>query len=77
MSPEAFFAGPIAGIRDGDMITIDAIQHQLTLGITEEEMQARLREWKKPEPRYHRGVLAKYAQQVTSASEGAVTDKGL
>ncbi len=74
ITPEAFEGGPIALVKNGDQITIDAKKRQLNLDITEKEMKARLAKWKKPRPRYTRGVLAKYAAQVTSASLGAVTD---
>lgn len=77
ITPEAFEGGPLAIVRDGDPITIEAKSRQLTLGIPKMEIQARLAKWKKPKPRYRRGVLAKYASHVSTASEGAVTDKGL
>ena len=75
VTPEAFEGGPIAIIEDGDPISIDAENRQLNLGISQEEIEARLTKWQRPAPRYTRGVLAKYAKQVCSASEGAVTDK--
>lgn len=75
VTPEAFVGGPIAVIKNGDPITIDAEKRAITLGIPAKELQARLKAWKQPKPRYTRGVLAKYAATVTSASEGAVTDK--
>ncbi len=77
ITPEAYVGGPIALIKNGDAITIDAEKRELTLGITNKEMASRRKSWKKPAPRYTRGVLAKYAAHVTSASEGAVTDKDL
>jgi dihydroxy-acid dehydratase len=77
ITPEAFTGGPIAVIKNGDTITIDARKREINLGITAKEMKERLAKWKQPKPRYRRGVLAKYAAHVTSASEGAVTDKGL
>ena len=67
--------GPIGLLKDGDKITIDAGKRAITLGIPAKELAARLKAWKQPKPRYTRGVLAKYAATVTSASEGAVTDK--
>ncbi len=74
ITPEAATGGPIAIIEDGDKITIDAKNCEVNVDLTFKEMQARLENWQAPEgPR--RGVLAKYARQVTSASEGAVTDK--
>jgi dihydroxy-acid dehydratase len=77
ITPEAYSGGPIALIQDGDQITIDATKSVVDLEITETEMKNRAKSWKKPEPRYTRGVLAKYASTVSSASEGAVTDKDL
>ena len=64
-------------VKNGDPITIDSIKHRITLDIPTAEIKTRLAKWKQPKPRYTRGVLAKYAKLVTSASEGAVTDKGL
>ena len=75
VTPEAFDGGPIAVIRNGDPITIDAEKRAITLGIPAKELDARLRKWKQPKPNYRRGVLAKYAALVSSASEGAVTDR--
>jgi dihydroxy-acid dehydratase len=77
VTPEAYLGGPIALVKNGDAITIDAEKRELTLGISAGEMKKRQRAWKKPAPRYTRGVLAKYAAHVTSASFGAVTDKDL
>ena len=74
ITPEAFDGGPIALIENGDGITIDAIQASLTLHVAPEEIAKRRQNWKQPAPRYTRGVLAKYAKTVGSASEGAVTD---
>jgi dihydroxy-acid dehydratase len=75
VTPEAAVGGPIAIVRDGDGITIDAENRQITLNIPQQELDARLSEWKAPAPRENRGILAKYARLVCSASEGAVTDK--
>jgi dihydroxy-acid dehydratase len=77
VTPEAFVGGPIAVVKNGDPITIDAEKRVITLGIPARELAARLKAWKQPKPRYTRGVLAKFAALATSASEGAVTDKGL
>jgi len=77
VTPEAFVGGPIAVIKNGDPIVIDAEKRAITLGIPAKELAARLKAWKQPKPRYTRGVLAKYAKLTTSASEGAVTDLGL
>ena len=64
-------------MQDGDTISVDAETNQITLHLSDEEISNRLAKWKKPAPRYTRGVLAKYAASVASASEGAVTDKYL
>ena len=67
----------MALVKNGDSITIDAETRELTLGVPAKELAARRKAWKKPAPRYTRGVLAKYAAHVTSASLGAVTDDDL
>jgi dihydroxy-acid dehydratase len=77
VTPEAYLGGPIALIKNGDSITIDAEKRELSLDISATEFKKRQRAWKKPAARYTRGVLAKYAAHVTSASLGAVTDKDL
>jgi dihydroxy-acid dehydratase len=77
VTPESFEGGPIAVVRNGDPIVIDAETRTLTLDIPAKELKARLKAWKQPKPRYTRGVLAKYAATVRSASEGAVTDLDL
>ena len=77
ITPEAFTGGPIGLLVEGDEITINAVDNKLVVNISDEEMASRRAAWTQPEPRYRRGVLAKYAGHVTSASEGAVTDKGL
>ena len=77
ITPEAYVGGPLALIKNGDRITIDAEKRELTLEIPAKEMTARRKVWKAPKPRYTRGVLAKYAHLVTSASLGAVTDQNL
>ena len=77
VTPEAYDGGPIAVVRDGDPISIDAESNKITLELSDNEIETRLADWKKPSPRYKRGVLAKYAASVASASEGAVTDKYL
>lgn len=74
ISPEAAVGGPIALIRDGERITIDAVTHQINVDIDARELQRRRDAWKAPAPYATRGVLAKYARSVTSASLGAVTD---
>ena len=77
VTPEAIEGGPIAIIETGDRISIDAETNEVSVDLGDDEIAARLSNWKKPEARYTRGVLAKYAAAVASASEGAVTDKYL
>ena len=77
ITPEAYVGGTIALVKNGDPIRIDAERRELTLAIPAKELAARRKAWKKPAPRYTRGVLAKYAAHVTSASLGAVTDDDL
>jgi len=76
VTPEAAVGGPIAIIENGDGITIDAEKREITLDIPQAEFDARLAKWTPPAIKEKRGVLAKYARLVSSASEGAVTDKG-
>jgi dihydroxy-acid dehydratase len=73
IAPEAARGGPIAAVRDGDLISIDAANRTLDLEIADHVMQARLAAWRAPEPRYATGVMAKYARMVSSAATGAVT----
>ena len=75
ITPEAINGGLIAIVQDGDPITIDAGNRRVNLDLDEAEIAARLAQWRPPAPRYTRGVLAKYAATVSSASEGAVTDQ--
>lgn len=77
ITPEAQVGGPLAIVKNGDPITIDAEKRTLNLDLPQSEIAKRLKAWKAPKPRYTRGVLAKYACLVNSASEGAVTDAGL
>ena len=77
ITPEAYEGGPLAIVEDGDEITIDAVTKELAIAISQEEIENRLKKWVKPNPRYTRGVLAKFAKTVNSASYGAVTDKDL
>ncbi len=77
ITPEAFAGGPLALVVTGDRITIDAGARALTLHVPEKELAVRRKKWRQPAPRYRRGVLAKYARLVSSASEGAVTDAGM
>jgi dihydroxy-acid dehydratase len=74
VAPEAFEGGPIALVKEGDSITIDAIKRLIQLNIPAKELAARKKKWKQPKPRYTRGALAKFARLVSSASKGAVTD---
>ena len=74
VAPEAAVGGAIALVEEGDSITIDADARLLQLNISDEELELRRIRWTAPKPRYTRGVLAKYAAQVSSASVGAVTD---
>jgi dihydroxy-acid dehydratase len=74
VAPEAQVGGLIALVHEGDSITIDADKRLLTLNVPEAEIARRRAAWKAPEPRYTRGVLSKYAAQVSSSSVGAVTD---
>jgi dihydroxy-acid dehydratase len=73
VAPEAAQGGPIAALHDADTIVFDIAARRLDVQISEEEMNARLRQWKPPAPRYTSGVMAKYAKLVSSASEGAIT----
>ncbi len=77
ISPEAYVGGPLAIVKNGDSITIDARKHTLNLNIPAKEIKARLKDWKQPKPHYTKGVLAKYSNQVSSAHLGAVTDLNL
>jgi dihydroxy-acid dehydratase len=73
VSPEAALGGPIAAVRDGDMIHFDISKRVLEVEISNEVLRQRMKEWKPPEPRYATGVFAKYAALVSSASQGAIT----
>jgi dihydroxy-acid dehydratase len=77
VTPEAQDGGLLALVKNGDGIVIDSQKRTLTLEVPEDEIARRRAKWKAPKPRYTRGVLAKYAHTVSSASEGAVTDKYL
>jgi dihydroxy-acid dehydratase len=74
ITPEAFAGGPIALVKNGDRITIDAERQVVELAVSAKELAKRRKAWKAPAARYTRGVLAKYAALVSSASLGAVTD---
>jgi dihydroxy-acid dehydratase len=74
VAPEAAVGGAIALVEEGDSITIDAESRLLQLNVAEADLVDRRAAWRPPAPRYRRGVLAKYAGQVSSSSLGAVTD---
>jgi dihydroxy-acid dehydratase len=74
VAPEAAIGGPLALVREGDTVTIDARRRELRIEVAERELAARQASWKAPAPRYTTGVLAKYARLVSSSSQGAVTD---
>ena len=73
VSPEAALGGPIAGVRDGDMIRFDVRKRVLEVEVSAEVLRQRMAQWKAPQPRYPTGVFAKYAALVSSASQGAIT----
>jgi dihydroxy-acid dehydratase len=77
VTPESYVGGPIALVKNGDKIIFDSVKRTLTLDVPAKELARRKKAWKKPAPKYPRGVLAKFAAHVTNASEGAVTDKDL
>ena len=74
VAPEAARGGPIAGLRDGDLIIFNIPGRTLSVELPEGELHARLEQWQEPAPRFRRGVMAKYARSVSSASLGAVTE---
>jgi len=74
VAPEAASGGPIAAVRDGDVIVFDVERRELRVELSDEEIRKRLASWKQPEARYRTGVMAKYARQVSSAALGAVTN---
>jgi dihydroxy-acid dehydratase len=77
VAPEAAHGGPIAALRDGDVIEIDVSARELRVVLEGEEIEKRLADWSPPAPRYRNGVFAKYARTVSSAAEGAVTNPSL
>lgn len=77
VAPEAAVGGTIALVQEGDMITIDAHARKLEVHVSDQELEERKAKWEKPQPRYTKGVLAKYAKLVSSSSVGAVTDLNL
>jgi dihydroxy-acid dehydratase len=74
VAPEAALGGPLALVREGDSITIDAGRRELRINVPDRELATRKQKWQAPAPRYTSGVLAKYAKLVSSSSQGAVTD---
>lgn len=74
VAPEAYVGGTIALVKEGDSVTIDALQLLLQLNVSDEELAKRRAAWKQPAPRYTRGVLAKFSKLASTASKGAVTD---
>lgn len=74
VSPEAQVGGPIALVRNGDMVTIDSVKQEINIDVTEEELERRRQSWQPPPYRYQKGALYKYSKLVSSASRGAVTD---
>jgi dihydroxy-acid dehydratase len=73
IAPEAARGGPLAALRDGDIVVVDVSKRQLNVELPDAEISQRLKAWKPPQPRYATGVFAKYAALVSSASEGAIT----
>ncbi len=73
VSPEAALGGPIAGVRDGDMIRFDVRARILEVEVSDDVLRQRMAQWKAPQPKYPTGVFAKYAALVSSASQGAIT----
>ncbi|MDY6897136.1 MAG: dihydroxy-acid dehydratase, partial [Cyanobacteriota bacterium] len=74
VAPEAAVGGTIGLVKEGDSITIDASRQLLQVNISEQELEQRRQNWQPPEPRYTKGILAKYRKLVSSSSVGAVTD---
>lgn len=74
VAPEAAVGGPIAAVKNGDIITLDVAKRRLDVGISAAEFKKRLKKWKAPKPRYASGVMAKYAKTVSSAAKGAITN---
>jgi dihydroxy-acid dehydratase len=77
ITPEAYDGGPLALVKSGDRIVIDAKAKEMSLLVPAAELKRRAKSWKRPKPKYTRGVLAKFAFLAQDASHGAVTDGGL
>ena len=73
VAPEAPHGGPIAAVRDGDTIEFDIPNRRLELDVPQDEIERRVAAWESPPPKYEKGVMAKYARSVSSASIGAIT----
>ncbi len=74
VAPEAAHGGPIAALKNGDIIHFDIPKRRLDVKLSKAEIKMRLKKWKAPKPRYKSGVMAKYARLVSSSSKGAVTN---
>ena len=74
IAPEAAVGGPIAALRDGDIVSFDVDKRRLDVELDDAKIARRLKEWRKPKPHYASGVMAKYALPVSSSSRGAVTN---
>jgi dihydroxy-acid dehydratase len=74
VAPEAVVGGPLALVEEGDAITIDADRRELSMDVSQRDLERRRARWTPPPPRYKSGVLAKYTRLVSSSSLGAVTD---
>jgi len=73
VAPEAALGGPIAALRDGDVVTIDIDARRIDMAVPAADVAERLAQWQPPKPRYTTGVMAKYAALVSSAADGAIT----
>ena len=74
IAPEAAVGGNIALIKQGDLITVDAVKQLIKVDLSNEELEKRKKDWVKPTPKYTRGILSKYSKIVSTSSLGAVTD---
>ena len=74
IAPEAAVGGNIALIKQGDLITVDAVKQLIEVDLSEEELEKRKKDWVKPTQKYKRGILSKYSRIVSTSSLGAVTD---
>ncbi|MGH2354773.1 MAG: dihydroxy-acid dehydratase, partial [Chloroflexota bacterium] len=77
VAPEAALGGPIAALRDGDVIVLDIEQRRIDAELSDDELRQRLAEWQPPAPHYTSGVFAKYTALVSTASRGAITQPAL